>query len=124
VPIKNPVYRRVFFLLGVVATALGIIGIFLPILPTTPFLLLAAWCFLRSSPRAHAWLYRQPGIGDSLRNWDQNRSISRKAKIMALSMIGLSLVFMWMKVSYLPLKIGVSLILFSVSVFLVTRPEN
>lgn len=122
--IKNSFYRQCVFAVGVISASLGIVGVFLPLLPTTPFMLLAAWCFVRSSDKAHQWLYRQPVIGDALRDWDSNKAISRKAKILAVSMMALSLVFIWLKVKILPLKIAVTILLLCVSVFLLSRPEK
>ena len=69
---------------GVVALALGVVGIVLPGLPTTPFVLLAAACFVRASPRAHAWLLANPMFGPIVRQWEANRSISPRVKRTAL----------------------------------------
>lgn len=65
---------------GIAALALGILGIALPILPTTPFILLAAGCFARSSLQFHAWLLRQPLAGPMIHEWQTHRSMPRRAK--------------------------------------------
>lgn len=122
--VKNRALRYLLYTAGCVALALGFIGAFLPVLPTTPFVLLAAWCFVKSSPKAHQWIYKQPVIGSALRNWEENRAISRKSKIIALSMIAVSAVIMILKVHILWLKITVLLILATVSTFIATRNEN
>ncbi len=67
--------RLLFAACGVLALVLGIIGIVLPLLPTTPFLLLAAWCFARSSDRLHQWLHNHPSFGVILTNWHEHRGI-------------------------------------------------
>ncbi|HNQ03652.1 MAG TPA: YbaN family protein [Thiobacillaceae bacterium] len=82
--------RWVCALLGAVFTALGIVGIFLPVLPTTPFLLLAAACFARASERIHTWLLGHEVLGPIIREWRQHRSIPYRAKRMAVIMIVLS----------------------------------
>lgn len=79
--------RPLWFGLGLSSLALGIAGAFLPLLPTTPFLLLAAVGFSRSSPRFHAWLVNHPVFGPPIRDWEDNRAISRKAKIAATAAI-------------------------------------
>lgn len=66
--------------LAVLCLALGVLGIFLPVLPTTPFILLAAWAAARSSPRLLAWLESHPLFGKMLRDWRQGGVVSRKAK--------------------------------------------
>ncbi|WP_075181094.1 DUF454 family protein [Pantoea sp. 1.19] len=83
--------RRVILLsIGMLALALGTLGIFLPLLPTTPFVLLAAWCFARSSPAFHHWLYQRSVFGPLLRHWEQHRALPPGAKRRAVAMILLS----------------------------------
>lgn len=77
---------------GLFFVALGLIGIPLPLLPTTPFLLLALFCFARSSPRLHAWLLHHPRLGPTLRAWERHRAIPRRAKVLAGAMMAASLV--------------------------------
>ncbi len=75
-----------FFLisLGFVFVALGGLGLILPVMPTTPFLLLAAACFARSSPRFHDWLLNLHLFGPLIRNWQETRSIPKRAKLLAI----------------------------------------
>jgi uncharacterized protein len=70
-----------------VAVGLGIIGIFLPLLPTTPFLLLAAACFIRSSDRLYQWLIRNRWFGSYIRNYQEHRAIPLRAKVIALILL-------------------------------------
>ena len=74
-------------LAGALAVLLGVLGIFLPLLPTTPFLLLASWCFARGSDRLHHWLLSHRVFGEYLRNFEAGRGIPLKAKIVATLML-------------------------------------
>lgn len=75
--------RIVWLVLGALSLALGGIGVFLPLLPTTPFVLLAAFFFGRSSPALHRYLAEHPTFGPAIRDWRDHRAISRRGKIAA-----------------------------------------
>ena len=80
--------KKLYLAIGALATALGIIGVFLPLMPTTCFLLIAAWAFAKSSPAAYQRLLANPHLGPRVRDWQQHRIISRKAKrVASLSII-------------------------------------
>ena len=80
----------IYLCAGWMSLLLGLIGIPLPLLPTTPFLLLAAFCFARGSKRWHDWLMNHPTFGPPIHVWQEHRAISRPAKWMGtVSMIGL-----------------------------------
>ncbi|MCK5309641.1 MAG: YbaN family protein [Thermoplasmata archaeon] len=72
---------------GFIFVGLGVIGIVLPVLPTTPFLLLAAFCFARSSEKWHNWLMTNKLFGDYLRNYQEGRGIPLKVKVMAITFL-------------------------------------
>ncbi|MCC2971162.1 YbaN family protein [Massilia sp. IC2-476] len=97
---------------GVLALLLGILGIFLPLLPTTPFLLLASWCFARGSERLHGWLLSHRVFGEYLRNFEAGRGIPLKAKIVATAMLWTSLLLAIGRLleSDRPLLVGVLLL--------------
>lgn len=80
---RGPVARIIWLTMGLVLVGVGFVGAFLPLLPTTVFLILALGCFARSSPRLEAWLLNHPRFGPGLRAWREERAISRKARIMA-----------------------------------------
>lgn len=83
--------RIALLILGHVSLALGLIAIVIPVLPTTPFLLLASYCFYKSSERLHAWLMNHPLLGDKLRDYIEHRSVSRRTKITAIAFLWTSL---------------------------------
>ncbi len=116
--------RYVLIALGWICVGLGVIGIFLPLLPTTPFILLAAALFARSSPRFEQWLIDHPRFGKPLTDWRREGAISRRAKILAVSMMTVSYVVLWFVGSpHLWVRILVAAILLSSAAFVVTRPE-
>lgn len=79
--------RVLFFIGGWVSLILGCVGIILPLLPTTPFILLAAYCFSRSSERLHQWLTTHPQMGPLIQDWQQDGSICKTAKTKATVLI-------------------------------------
>lgn len=79
--------RGLLIILGWLAVMLATLGVVLPLLPTTPFLLLAAWCFARSSPRFHHWLLYRSWFGAYLRHWQQHRALPPGAKGKAVLLI-------------------------------------
>lgn len=93
-PSRHASVRYALLAVGWLSVTLGVIGIFLPVLPTTPFLLLAAACFLRSSPRFYHWLVEHPRLGPWVRDYLDGQGLPRKAKVYTLilmwSTIGLS----------------------------------
>ncbi|KLT72471.1 membrane protein [Neisseria arctica] len=89
--------RWLFAGCGIIALTLGIIGIFLPILPTTPFVLLAAGCWAKSSPHFHHWLSRHRYFGPIIKNWETRRAIPKKAKYLAFSMMAFSCLLLWVR---------------------------
>lgn len=83
--------------MGFLFLGIGVLGVFLPLLPATPFVLLSAACFSRSSEKWHRWMLSNETFGPMIRNWEQNRCISRRVKMIAIaSMVvvgGYSMIF-------------------------------
>jgi len=73
--------------IGIISVGLGTAGIFLPLLPTTPFLLLAAACFIRSSDRLYQWLFHNRWFGSYIRNYQENRALPLRAKVIGLILL-------------------------------------
>lgn len=83
--------RWLLIVTGWLAFALGVVGVFVPLLPTTPLILLAAACWARSSTRFHRWLRDHRIFGPTLRQWEDQRTIPKRAKVLAIAMIVLTL---------------------------------
>lgn len=108
---------------GFAALLLGAVGVVLPLLPTVPFLLLAAFCFARSSERLHGWLLDHPTFGPPIRDWEQRGAIGRKAKVIALiSMAGSVVMTLWIGMPGWAVAVQAA-VLVAVAVFIWTRPE-
>jgi hypothetical protein len=75
---------------GTLALALGLVGLVLPVMPSTVFLIVAAWAFARSVPSVHRWLHTNPWFGPALRRWERERCMDRATKRLASAMIALS----------------------------------
>jgi uncharacterized membrane protein YbaN (DUF454 family) len=84
---KSPFIRWILRTVGILCVGLGVLGIFVPLLPTTPFLLLAAACFVRSSPRLYAWLIQHPWFGKYILYYREYRAIPLRAKIFVLALL-------------------------------------
>lgn len=117
--------KPLWLALGWISFVLGVIGAFLPVIPTTPFLILAAFLFSQSSPRVHAWLLSLPFAGAAIEEWSQHRIIRVRAKILCSLMIILSLAALWMfsPVSVV-LKSILTILLSSVLAFVLTRKSS
>jgi uncharacterized protein len=90
---KHRVVRTLLIVAGTISLSLGTLGIFLPILPTTPFLLLASACYLRSSERMHKWLLFNRWFGAYIKNYQEGRGIPLKTKIVAISVMWLAILY-------------------------------
>jgi uncharacterized protein len=87
--------KYLFIFVGAFFLNLGLIGIFVPLLPTTPFLILAAYCFNKGSPKFHSWLINHRILGPPIQDWNSRRVIKTKYKALASTMMLLSLVFIF-----------------------------
>jgi uncharacterized membrane protein YbaN (DUF454 family) len=115
--------RVVYFCMGCVLVALGAIGAVMPLLPTTIFLIGAAACFARSSPRLEAWLLNHPTFGKTLRDWRSQGAISRPAKFMACAGMTFGFAVFWFSAHpSLLLATGVAALLLACAGYVVSRP--
>ena len=115
--------RLVALVLAYFFLALAIIGIFIPGLPTVPFLLLTAWFAARGSERLHGWLYAHPHLGRLLIDWEQQGAISRTSKVIAVLMLMISWLVMYRYLENVWGLAGVAVLFVVIATFLVSRPE-
>lgn len=116
--------RALWLILGCVMLALGVIGAFLPVMPTTIFLILAVGCFSRSSPRLERWLLDSPTYGPSLRAWREQGAVSRKGKLYAsLGMAAGYGLFWWGAHPSFWLALGVGLFFLASAAYVLSRPS-
>ena len=116
-------FRVFYFVTGWAALGLGTAGTVLPLLPTTPFLLGAAWCFCRSSPRMTNWLLNHPLLGRPLREWQREGAISTRAKLAALASMGVGYALSFHVAQPDTISaIALAVLLLAVAVFILTRP--
>ena len=101
--------RILFALLGGLALLLGIIGVFLPVMPTTPFVLLAAYCFSKSSPRIHAWLVNHPLCGPLIQDWQTHKGVRAHIRRRALWMMAISFGFSMYVIPWWQIRVGLGL---------------
>jgi uncharacterized membrane protein YbaN (DUF454 family) len=94
-PTTDPIRSFLYVAGGWLCVGLAVVGAVLPLVPTTPFLLLASWCFYRGSPRIHAWLHRSKWFGPTLDDWQHyhgvRRTMKRRAVLMVAAVVGCSL---------------------------------
>ena len=114
---RQRIRKWLLIVLGVIAVGLGAIGVFIPLLPTTPFLLLAAACFMRSSDRLYTWLVHLSWLGSYIRNYREHHAMELRAKVVALTllwgMIGYSAVMAteswWLRILLGAVAVGVTI---------------
>ena len=115
--------RLVALILACFFLALAVVGVFLPGLPTVPFLLLAAWFSARGSDRLHAWLYSHPYLGKLIMDWEQQGSISRASKVTALLMLMISWSVLYHQLNNSWGLIAITVLFIAIATFLISRPE-
>jgi len=106
-------------IIGTIAVALAILGVFLPLLPTTPFLLLASACYARGSKRMHAWLLGNKVFGAYLKDFEDGRGIPLRGKIVALSLMWISIIYAISRLTNMLLIALLVVIAIGVTIYLV-----
>ena len=116
--------RYLWLIFGFFAMGCAIVGAILPLVPTTPFLLLAAYAFARSSPRFHGWLINHPRFGPLITNWQRNGSIDRRSKRMAVGLMLFALVTSWLLGASTRILGIQAVVLATSAAFILTRPDG
>lgn len=121
----NPRLRPLFLAIGVVCVGLGGLGAFLPLLPTTPFLLIALWAFSRSSERFHRWLYTHPRFGPRLQAWHEYGVVPVRVKVSAISamLVSLGLMAFVARVKWPLLAVAAAVMLVGAT-YVLSRPSR
>ena len=123
--ISNRFFRYLLIIAGTIFLGFGIIGIFLPVLPTTPFLLLAAACYARSSKRFYDWLMNNKWFGTYIKNYREGRGVPLKFKIFTISLLWITIlvsVFFvinnyWVKIILILIAIGVTIHILTIKTY-------
>lgn len=122
---KEPItlVRALWIGLAALSFGIGVIGIFLPLLPTTEFMLGAVYCASKGSPRFEAWIRSRRYVGPLITNWERERAIPRRAKFIAVGMISASALFILLHMGSGWLRWTIITLLIGVAAWLITRPE-
>ena len=117
--------RYALFGLGLTSLVLGIVGIFLPVMPSTVFFIISLWAFSKSSVRMHRWLYTHSRFGPTLQAWHHHRMIPKRAKFLAVSCMALSvaIVALFVATSWI-LPVGIASILAPIAAYILTRKSE
>ena len=113
--------RILLIIIGTFSVAAGVVGILLPLVPTTPFLLLAAWCFARSSERFYSLLVNNRWLGPYIRNYRDGRGMTLRAKVSTLSVLWIAMIIgagfvvpiLWARLLLVGIGVGVTVFLLS-----------
>jgi len=116
--------RLLFLGIGFVFVGLGGLGVVLPGLPTTPFMLLAAWMFSKSSPRFHAWLWNHRVFGPYVRNWARHRVIPMHAKVVSVAVMTIGLAVLIERGTHLAIVLTVAAVCAYGAYFILRRPSR
>ncbi|MCG8435160.1 MAG: YbaN family protein [Gammaproteobacteria bacterium] len=121
---ENGATRPLWLAVGVVSLGCGAAGAVLPLLPTTPFVLLSAYAFARSSPSLHRWLIRHPHFGPLIRNWQLYGAIDRRTKFIAVAIMVLTPFITWL-IGAPPWALAAQcVVLAGAATFVLTRPDG
>ena len=116
--------RTILISLGLLCVGLGFVGVFVPGIPTTIFLIIALWAFTKSSEKLRYWLLNHKRFGPILNNWQEHKVVPRRAKILMVVLMSLAVILFYYSLQNLYLTIGLVLILVSVAIYVISLPSK
>lgn len=121
--VSGKMMRGIYIVVGTIALVIGAIGLFLPVIPTTPLVILAAACYYRGSERLHNWILSSRWFGETVKNYQEGRGLTRDTKVRAISMMwAMILISAWFFVSNLVVRVAIICVVMGVTVYLVRLP--
>ena len=116
--------RTILISLGLLCVGLGFVGVFVPGIPTTIFLIIALWAFTKSSKKLRHWLLNHKRFGSILNNWQEHKVVPRRAKILMVVLMSLAVILFYYSLQSLILTIGLIIILVSVAIYVISLPSK
>ena len=116
--------RAILISLGWLCVGLGFVGVFVPGIPTTIFLIIALWAFTKSSEKLRHWLLNHKRFGPILNNWQEHKVVPRRAKILMVVLMSLAVILFYYSLQSLILTIGLIIILVSVAIYVISLPSK
>ena len=116
--------RTILISLGWLCVGLGFVGVFVPGIPTTIFLIIALWAFTKSSEKLRHWLLNHKRFGPILHNWQEHKVVPRRAKILMVVLMSLAVILFYYSLQSLILTIGLIIILVSVAIYVISLPSK
>ena len=116
--------RTILISLGWLCVGLGFVGVFVPGIPTTIFLIIALWAFTKSSKKLRNWLLNHKRFGPILNNWQQHKVVPRRAKILMVVLMSLASILFYYSLQNLYLTIGLVIILVLVAIYVISLPSK
>ena len=116
--------KTILISLGWLCVGLGFVGVFVPGIPTTIFLIIALWAFTKSSEKLRHWLLNHKRFGPILNNWQEHKVVPRRAKILMVVLMSLAVILFYYSLQSLILTIGLIIILVSVAIYVISLPSK
>ena len=116
--------RTILISLGWLCVGLGFVGVLIPGIPTTIFLIIALWAFTKSSEKLRYWLLNHKRFGPILNNWQEHKVVPRRAKILMVVLMSLAVILFYYSLQSLILTIGLIIILVSVAIYVISLPSK